>query len=222
MSENFVRAFEGKTLANLGNARSGLQTGNNDLYLKYWQEVSIDKIAFHMHNKKEYLDSHKKWTPQIKGGDYRKWYGNFDYIVNWENDGAEIKKCKGCRLNAMGNENLFFIEGLTWSHTTSSIYGARFLPTGHLFNVEAPTYFIEKTKRYYTLGFLNSCVAQLYLDVMNSTMHYLVGNIMSLPMIENNSNITQIDELVKENIDSCKNDWDSFETSWDFEGHPLV
>lgn len=222
VSENFVRAFEYPTLGNVGKARSGLQTGNNDLFLKYWQEVSFDNIAFNMSDKQQYLNSGKKWTSQIKGGDYRKWYGNFDYIVNWQNNGAAIRSCSGCRLNAMGNDSLFFIEGLTWSHTTSSVYGARYLPTGHLFNVEAPTYFIDKDKMNYTLGFLNSCVAQMYLNVMNSTMHYLVGNIMALPFIYVEEKQNSIDEKVEENIEMCRNDWDSFEISWDFEQHPLI
>lgn len=222
VSENFIRAFEYPTLGNVGKARSGLQTGNNDLFLKYWQEVSFDNIAFNMSDKQQYLNSGKKWTSQIKGGDYRKWYGNFDYIVNWQNNGAAIRSCSGCRLNAMGNDSLFFIEGLTWSHTTSSVYGARYLPTGHLFNVEAPTYFIDNDKMNYTLGFLNSCVAQMYLNVMNSTMHYLVGNIMALPFIYVEEKQNSIDEKVEENIEMCRNDWDSFETSWDFEKHPLI
>lgn len=222
VSENFVRAFDYVTLGDIGKARSGLQTGNNDLYLKFWQEVSYSKIAFNMKNKAEYLSSRKKWIPQIKGGEYRKWYGNFDYVVNWENDGTEIKNCSGCRLNAMANDSLFFIEGVTWSHTTSSIYGARFLPTGHLFNVEAPTYFCDKNNELCILGFLNSCVAQMYLNVMNSTMHYLVGNITSLPYIQAKNNKEFIDKLVFQNIDLCKSDWDSFETSWDFKKHPLV
>lgn len=222
VSENFIRAFDYVTLGYVGKARSGLQTGNNDLYLKFWQEVAYSKIAFNMKNKAEYLSSRKKWIPQIKGGEYRKWYGNFDYVVNWENDGIEIKSCSGCRLNAMANDSLFFIEGVTWSHTTSSIYGARFLPTGHLFNVEAPTYFCDKNNELCILGFLNSCVAQMYLNVMNSTMHYLVGNITSLPYIQAKNNKEFVDELVFQNIHLCKSDWDSFETSWDFKKHPLI
>ena len=222
VSENFIRAFDKGTLNDIGKARSGLQTGNNDLYLKFWQEVCWDKIAFKMHTKKEFFTSQKKWLPQIKGGEYRKWYGNFDYIVNWENDGEQIKKCSGCRLNAMANDNLFFIEGITWSHTTSGVFGARFLPFGHLFNVEAPTYFIETDKQQYVLAMLNSSVIQSYLNVMNSTMHYLVGNILSLPILFDETRKPKIDALVQENIDMSKVDWDGFETSWDFERHPLV
>lgn len=221
VSEKFIDAYGNKTIGEYGFARSGLQTGNNDLFLKYWYEVQINHIAFRMKSKKEYLQTGRKWTPQIKGGEYRKWYGNFDYIVNWENDGFEIRQCAGCRLNAMGNDELFFRSGITWSHTTSSVYGARYLPGGCLFNVEAPTLFLSANREFYFLGFLNSCVAQKYLTTLNSTMHYLVGNIAALPIcIKNDTPV--IDALVKSNITLSSTDWDSFETSWDFTRHPLV
>lgn len=220
VSENFIKAYESKKISNYGFARSGLQTGNNDLFLKFWQEVSWKKIGFGMKSKSQYLKSTYKWVSQIKGGEYRKWYGNFDYVVNWELDGREIRNCKGCRLNAMANDNLFFKEGITWSHTTSSVYGARYLPSGHLFNLEAPTLFISDNIIYYTLGFLNSCIAQKYLSAINSTMHYLVGNISGLPLVYKPDEL--IDTIVQQNIDISKSDWDAFETSWDFTKHPLV
>lgn len=220
VSENFLAAYSQKTLSEYGFAKSGLQTGQNDLFLRYWHEVSVHNIAFGMHTKEEYLASERKWAPQIKGGDYRKWYGNFDYVVNWENDGQEIRNCKGARLNAMGRNDLFFREGITWSHTTSSVYGARYLPFGHLFNVEAPTLFVSKEKQHYILGFLNSCVAQKYLTAINATMHYLVGDISSLPLIFRANEY--LSELVKENISISRKDWDSFDTSWDFARHPLL
>ena len=220
VSTSFINAYQNKTIAEYGFARSGLQTGDNNRFLKFWQEVNVLKIAFGMSSKNEYLKSGKKWTPQIKGGDFRKWYGNFDYIVNWENDGAEIRKCDGCRLNAMGNDELFFRRGITWSHTTSSIYGARYLPRGFLFNVEAPTLFVENEYMYYVLAFLNSCVAQRFLNAINSTLHYLVGNISALPLICKKSQ--NVDTLVKDSIDRSKIDWDSYETSWDFKKHPLI
>lgn len=221
VSENFISAYRHKSISDHGFARSGLQTGNNDLFLKFWQEVDVNNIAFGMHDKNEYLASQRKWTPQIKGGDFRKWYGNFDYVVNWENDGADIRKCNGCRLNAMGNTELFFRSGVTWSHTTSSIYGARYLPYGHLFNVEAPTLFLDdKKKEMYFLAFLDSCVAQLYLNAINETMHYLVGNISALPIIYQENET--IDSLAKTNVSLSRTDWDSFENSWDFQHHPLL
>ena len=221
VSENFISAYRHKSISDYGFARSGLQTGNNDLFLKFWQEVDVNNIAFGMHDKNEYLASQRKWTPQIKGGDFRKWYGNFDYVVNWKNDGADIRKCNGCRLNAMGNTELFFRSGVTWSHTTSSIYGARYLPYGHLFNVEAPTLFLDdKKKEMYFLAFLDFCVAQLYLNAINATMHYLVGNISALPIIYQENET--IDSLAKTNVSLSRTDWDSFENSWDFQHHPLL
>ena len=112
-------------------------------------------------------------------------------------------------------------KGITWSHTTSSIYGARFLPSGFLFNVEAPTLFPNDEKKLFSLlGFMNSCVAQKYLNAINATIHYLVGNIMALPIALTNNQ--RVDNLVDENIDISKRDWESFETSWDFQQSPLL
>ena len=220
VSENFIAAYSNKKIADYGFAKSGLQTGDNDLFLKQWYEGPLFNIAFGMQSKEQYLLSGKRWTPQIKGGEYRKWYGNFDYVVNWENDGQEIRSCTGARLNAMGRNDLFFREGITWSHTTSSVYGARYLPHGHLFNVEAPTLFVSKEYQHYILGFLNSCVAQKYLTAINETMHYLVGDVSALPLIFRVDG--RISELVKENISISRTDWDSYETSWDFQSHPLA
>lgn len=220
VSKSFVRAYQNKKISDYGIARSGLQTGNNELFLRYWHEVVFDNIAFNMSNKLQFLMSRKKWTPQIKGGNYRKWYGNFDYIVNWENDGEAIRQCEGCRLNIMVNEDLYFKAGITWSHTTSSIFGARYLTQGCLFNVEAPTLFVDKTDEFYFLGYLNSCISALYLNAINATMHYLVGNILALPVAVIESQ--NIDKVVNQNISLSKTDWDSYETSWDFKKHPLV
>lgn len=222
LSKTVIEPYKEKVVSDYGFARSGLQTGNNDLYLKYWDEVDYNKIAFGMENKEQFIHTKKKWTPQIKGGDYRKWYGNFDYIVNWENDGYEIRKCSSSRLNAMGNDELFFKSGVTWSHTTSSVFGARYLPKGFLFNVEAPTLFTDSTNVLYFLALLNSCVSQMYLNAINATMHYLVGNISALPVIIAKSKKDGIETLANENISLAKHDWDSFETSWDFKTHPLV
>ena len=220
VSDSFIKAYDNKQLADCGDARSGLQTGNNELYLRLWFEVSYKNIAFGLHTKPQYLSSNKKWIPQVKGGSYRQWYGNLDYTVNWENDGYAIRHEKGCRLNAMANDELFFREGVTWSHTTSGGFGARYLPKGLLFNVEAPTFFPSMIDLYYTLAFLNSKVAKHYLGAINSTIHFLVGNIIKLPIIvaQNQS----IGSMAARNIEIAKDDWDSFETSWDFKKHPLI
>ena len=220
VSEPFIHNYRNKSISSYGTARSGLQTGDNNRFLRFWQEVDYDAIAFGMHSKTEFLETKKKWTPQIKGGEYRKWYGNSYYIVNWENDGAEIRKCDGCRLNAMGNDELFFQKGITWSHTTSGVFGARYLPSGCLFNVEAPTLFVKSCYEYYLLAYLNSIVAQYYLNAINMTLHYLVGNISNLPVTYLKNE--RVDVLTKKNVDISSADWDSYETSWDFKRHPMV
>lgn len=221
-TDSFVKAFDAGSFSSYGEARSGLQTGDNDRFLKYWQEVSYSQISFANRTKQQYLHSGLKWVPQIKGGEYRKWYGNFDYVLNWLNDGEEIRHCPSARLNAMATDELFFKEGLTWSHTTSGVFGARFLPSGSLFNVEAPTYFTSPSREYYSLGLLNSTVIQHYLDALSPSLHYLVGSVMPLPVIENNESKSIVEGLVKESIVLSRSDWDSFEISWDFKRSPLV
>ena len=220
VSESFLKAYDNKQLSAVGDARSGLQTGNNELYLKLWFEVPYSSIAFGMQTKKQYVSTGKKWVPQVKGGSYRQWYGNLDYTVNWENDGEAIRKEKGCRLNAMANNELFFKEGITWSHTTSGGFGARYLPEGFLFNVEAPTYFSSLINVFYVLAFLNSKVAKYFLGAINSTIHYLVGNIVRLPIIDTDNQLVKA--IANDNVAIAKIDWDSFETSWDFKKHPLI
>ncbi|MFJ7368289.1 BREX-1 system adenine-specific DNA-methyltransferase PglX [Lysinibacillus sp. NPDC098008] len=224
INSKIINSFENdKKISDFGEAKSGLQTGNNDLFLKQWYEVENYKIAYDMRSKEQFLNSKKKWVPQIKGGSYRKWYGNFDYIVNWENDGYEIRQGRGCRLNAMANDRFYFKQGITWSHTTSGGFGARYLPTGHLFNVEAPTFFsIEEREIEYILAFLNSRVASQILSIMNSTMHYLVGDILKLPLKSDSNFLSVIKEIVNENIEISQNDWDNFEISWGFKRHPLL
>ena len=224
INSKLINSFENdKKISDFGEAKSGLQTGNNDLFLRQWYEVENYKIAYDMRSKEQFLNSKKKWVPQIKGGSYRKWYGNFDYIVNWENDGYEIRQGRGCRLNAMANDRFYFKQGITWSHTTSGGFGARYLPTGHLFNVEAPTFFpIEEREIEYILAFLNSRVASQILSIMNSTMHYLVGDILKLPLKSDSNLLSEINGIVNENIEISQNDWDNFEVSWDFKRHPLL
>ena len=222
MSNAFIKPLAGEKVSSIGDAKIGLQTGNNDLYLKYWFEVAYLGIAFNTKNKGQYLATKKKWTPQVKGGEYRKWYGNLDYVVNWLNDGEEIRKCSGCRLNAMANDSLYFREGITWSHTTNGVFGARYLPAGFLFNVEAPTLFLRKYTYYYILGMMNSCVTQGYLDALNAGMHYHVSNILTLPVVFSTEQSLGVEKIVEECINLARTDWNAFETSWDFLQHPFI
>ena len=210
-------------LSTFGPARSGMQTGNNDLFLRYWHEVIYKNIGFSYKDNESCIKENKKWIPQPKGGKYRKWYGNFEYIVNFQNQGEEIKNYEGFGL--LKNQSFYFKSGITWSHTTSGSFASRYLPNGYIFNVEAPTMYPFDNKLItYILGSLNAKITNLLWNNINQTLHYLAGDMEKLPFIlcKNQNHKNRIDSIVHENIQISKDDWDSFETSWDFEQHPLL
>ena len=212
-----------KKLSAYGDSKSGLQTGNNDLFLRFWHEINTFDIAFNCKNNIEANETKKKWFPHPKGGSYRKWYGNFEYVVNYFKNGDAIRNYDGFGL--IKNSQYYFKSGVTWSHTTSGSYASRFLPEGYIFNVEAPSFYpFDNYNIKYILGVLNTKITNKLWQYLNQTMHYLAGDMEKLPTIVlNNYNLRQqIDALVEQNIVISKDDWDSFETSWDFEQHPLL
>lgn len=222
ISDRFTEVFtKGETLANLGEARSGLQTGNNNRFLRFWHEVNHNNIGFGLESTAQAKESGLKWFPQVKGGSYRKWYGNYDYIVNYQNDGFEIRNYEGTGI--IKSPHLYFKEGITWSHTTTISLGCRILPKGFIFNVEAPSVF-NVEDRLLLLGLLNTNLINNIFAVFNESFHYLVGDMNKLPILlpESDSVRSHVQSLVRENITISKQDWDSFETSWDFKRHPLI
>ena len=193
----------------------GLQTGDNNLFLRLWHEVEFKRIQFNAINGKE-----GKWFPYNKGGEYRKWYGNLDYIVNWYNDGVEIKSCSGARPQ---NIPFYFREGYIWSNLTNGSFSLRKLPQGFIFDTCTRTIYIQEDKEMYIAAFLNSKTCQYLLNIMSPTLHYNGGEMLQLPVASDNETIiTSVKALVDGNIRTAKADWDSFETSWDFEFHPLL
>ena len=217
-SENIINAFSSDKIGDHASVKSGMQTGNNDLFLKLWYEVCFEKIGFNLSNHNECNIKGYKWVPQTKGGTYRKWYGNYDYIVNFENDCYAISRYKGTvRLRDL---NQYFKRGITWTHTTTGGFGARILPNGFTFNVESPTLFTVNKSLLFVLGSINSKVAQNCLWLLNSAFHYHAEDILNLPLRFQKE--AQVEEIVNDNINVSKEEWDSFETSWDFKKHPLV
>lgn len=195
-----------------------MQTGNNDLFLRYWYEVPFNSIGFSFHNHVEFKKAGYKWAPQTKGGLYRKWYGNYEYVVNFENDCYEISKYEGTvRIRDLGQ---YFKQGITWTHTTAGGFGARLLPEGFTFNVESPSLFSNSVPLFYIMGNINSTVAQGCLWLLNSAFHYHAEDILNLPILYKQD--SGVEQLVKECIEISKAEWDSFETSWNFIEHPLV
>jgi type II restriction/modification system DNA methylase subunit YeeA len=214
VSEKIIKIFSYDLIKNISDAKQGIATGNNDYFLREWHELSIRKISFH--NKKT------KWYPYRKGGTNRKWYGNFSLVVNFENDGFEIKNYKdenGKLKSRPQNLNYQFKEGLTWSLTNSGTFSLRYAPENFIFDVNGMTLFpYNSNDFFYILGVFNSKVGNAILKIINPTMAFQSGDIESVPFIRSSINTS----FVEQNISFSKADWDSRETSWDFETHPLI
>ncbi len=198
--------------------KQGFKTGNNDLFLKLWFEVSNKKIDFQGSNKMA------KWFPCNKGGTYRKWFGNQEYIVNWENDGFEIKNYrdeKGKLLSRPQNLDYNFREGLTWSSISSGPISLRYSDNNMMFESKGSGCFADENVDLYCLqAFLNSIVGMYYIHALAPTLDYSEGALLKLPYdIKTHKDIS---ELALDNIAMCKDDWNAFEVSWDFQHHPLL
>ena len=198
------------TLGEVCEIKKGSDTGENDKYVRYWEEVNIGKIGFDA--------SHiKKWIPYLKGGEARKWYGHLNFVVNWENNGAEIRRNPKSTIR---NEKFFYLPGITWSDVGSNGATFRFFPANCLRDNRGPAIFTENTN--YILGFLNSKICLMAQKILNPTICFQAGSAKTLPFIQNVKYLEIVNKLVDSNIEFSKKDWDSFETSWDFKRHPLI
>lgn len=218
------------TVSNYGVALSGLSTSDNERFLRLWFEVSPYDISYNYSSCEDTLDGKYKWVPHNKGGSFRRWYGNRDYIVNWENDGEEIKYAvvhnptdpnTKSWSRRIFNWNYFFKQGISWSDVATGKLACRFEPDGIIFNATGPTFFVNNvSSELYFLGYFNSCVFQSFLGLVCPGLHYNTGPIMKLPVIYDKEG--DVKQKVKDNINLSRIDWDSFETSWDFVEHPLM
>lgn len=214
-----------ETLGQVAEPRQGLATADNNRFLRLWHEVDNFNIGFGYKSREDAKESNLKWFPYNKGGAFRKWYGNNEYIVNWENDGFEIRNFideKGKLRSRPQNTNYYFKEGITWTLISSSKFGVRTMERGFIFDVNGMSLFIDKNKFNYILSFMCSNVCYEILKIINPTMAFQVGDIKKLSIIYNENKFNRINNLTKENIEISKNDWDYFETSWDFKVHPLI
>jgi hypothetical protein len=211
-----------KMIKDYGDTKTGMTTGDNERFLRLWYEVKYQCIGFNNSNAESAKNSQKRWFPYSKGGGFRRWVGFNQYIVNWYNDGKEIKdnvNDKGKKVASVRSENKYFRECITWSAVTSYKFSARFIRKGYLFDSGGSSLFVSDNLYYY-LGLLNSKISQMFLDISNNTINYQPGDIAKIPII--NKKVNDISKIVRENIIISKQDWDSFETSWDFKIHPLI
>ncbi|MCB2287641.1 BREX-1 system adenine-specific DNA-methyltransferase PglX [Clostridium algidicarnis] len=213
-----------KSLEYFAEPRQGMATSDNNRFLRSWWEIENKKIGFSIKSNDEAINSTKKWFPYNKGGEFRKWYGNNEFLLNWENDGQEVKsyaaKLYKSYTRTIKNIPYYFKEGITYTFISSSSFGVRYSSSGFIFDVAGSTIFPENKYIRYLLAFLCSKLSYEFLKMQNPTLNFQVGNIKKLPLIMEKSEF--IDTLTDENIYISKKDWDSFETSWDFKIYPLL
>ena len=211
VSSAFLRAFSAGTQLGCDfRVSEGVKTGDNERFLRHWYEIASTVFSFSK------LDFSKKWYPHHKGGDYRKWYGNLVWAVNWENNGEEIQKNKNSGLQG---KDMYFKPNVGWSKISSRDNPVRFYPGGTLFDSMAPSICGDRSLLY-LVALLNTNVAYEYLHILNPTLALQVGDMRSMPVIY--KNITNVSAISDNSIEISKADWDSYETSWDFKRNPLV
>ena len=225
-SDAMLKAFSNQILYDVARPRQGMATTNNDLFLRLWSEVSFKKMGLGCTSQEEALETKKKWFPVTKGGAFRRWYGNFDYVVNYENSGKTIcdyiDTTPGVKVKSNGrviNRDLYFHKGMTWSTIASGPFGMRYVPNGFIFETKGSMCFTSDDLLDYILGLYNSPVIQCFLQMVSPTLDYHEGPLGKTPVLIKKNE--QINQLVEENVKSSKTDWDSFENSWDFKKHPL-
>lgn len=223
ISKNMLGAYEaGKNIGEIAFPKTGMTTGDNNRFLRMWFEVNINNAKFDVESAKEAQCSEKKWFPYCKGGGFRRWYGYNEYLVNWFNDGYEIKnniKANGLKAASVRSENMYFKPLITWSAVTSGLFSCRYCFGGALFDSGGSSISVPQNA-YYLLSVLNGKIGQYVLDISNATINYQPGDIAGIPIIF--EKVEQVESNAQLNIQISKTDWDSFETSWDFKKHPLA
>lgn len=210
VSEKFVDVFTNSKLSQVASVQEGLKTADNDRFIRFWHEIGIDKSN---------LMSHSvgcKWIWHTKGGQFRRWYGNNDSVLNYEQNGYELRNFKKASLTGTDN---YFKECISWTRISTGSASFRYTPEGSIPNMAGLSLYCDDTLYYVAL--LNSSVIRKCLEIMNPTINYPPGTIANLPIKYSQDKRKEVQVMAKECIDISKRDWDTFETSWDFQHHPL-
>lgn len=226
-SQNVVNAFlNGKRLGDISKPRQGMATTNNNRFLRLWHEVSYNNIGFGLKSIEETVCD-RKWFPYNKGGDFRKWYGNNDYVVNFKNKGEEVCTYIDATsaVNSKGrviNREHYFHECISWSLISSSNIAFRYKPNGFIFDVAGMSCFASHELLLYLLGLNNTLVVRKLLSTLAPTINFQAGDIANIPVILNVSEEEKINALVTQNIELEQQEWNDYEMSWDFKNNPLI
>nr|WP_267667063.1 BREX-1 system adenine-specific DNA-methyltransferase PglX [Leuconostoc gelidum] len=226
-SDNLLQDFEiGTRMDELVDPRQGLATADNNRFLRQWFEVSYDKIKFDAKSIPESVSSNKKWFPYNKGGAYRKWYGNYDYVVNWENDGREIRNFKdstGKLRSRHQNTNYYFREAITWSLITSGGFSIRYREPGSIHDVSGMSAFSnDHNQLMRIMALLNSPVGEHCFKMLNPTISLQVGNVTVFPVLHSAIEAPTWDSLIQNSVKLTKQDWNSEEQRWGFWTLPVL
>ena len=225
LSQQALRDFSVQKISQIATTREGMTTADNESFLREWYEVSKGKIGIGIKSVEESISSGYKWYPYNKGGSNRKWYGNNDLVVNWYNDGVEIRNLKDKKTGRIRSHNYnleySFRESGTWTAICSGSIMVRYSAPGALFDSKGASVFANSLESLlYIIGLLNTKVSNVYLKVLSPAFEFKVGHVANVPIIMDQQD--DVIRIVNVCISLSKNDWDSFETSWDFQHHPLL
>ena len=221
-----LKCFDGAVLSDFADTKTGMQTCDNNRFLRLWFEVDIQKECLHNANEKTTVETDVKWIPYNKGGDFRKWYGNQDYVLNWQHDGDEAKayavSLYKCVTRTIKNIPYFYRETISWSKISSGSIAFRYYPDGFIFDVAGCCIYCKNIDILGLLGLVNSKVAKYFLNALSPTINFEAGHVNSIPIVNIGDGDENSSVLTKSCISTAKKDWDSYETSWDFKRNPLV
>ena len=226
LSNKAIEVLEtNKCFEKVATTRAGMITGNNELFVRYWFEINNEKMNKNADSRDSAKQSKLKWFPYSKGGNFRKWYGNNESVVNWYNDGFEMRNRKDEKGNIPAhafNLDYIFKTNICWNSLSTNRFSARLTSKGFIYDAGGSFASVPQKYVEYYLGFLNSGAAYYYLTAFNPTLNFQKGNVGCLPIVIDDSFLLDINCLVKNCLRISKEEWDSFETSWDFSKHPFV
>ena len=219
VSEAVYKMYDTEPIEKRFIPKFGMSTGDGEKFIRFWYEEEESNIAYSCNNEQEFISSQREWCVADKGGTYRRWYGNKNCVIWWKNNGDEIKNHK---KSAVRNSQFFFRPHISWTLVSSGVFSARYFENGFLLDTASNCLYYDtsKEKAMYALGYLNSIVASFNLDLLNPTINMSCGVLGNLPYIE--TNVEAVSDLVTDNVEESRKDWDSYETSWDFKRNPLV
>lgn len=223
ISPEVLKLFDERTVGSIADAKSGMTTTDNTRFLRLWEEINCQKIGFGYGNIADTQDMKYKWFPFCKGGDFRRWAGNESFVVNWFNNGEEIRiAAEGATGGRLVNIDCALRECLVWTKISSANISLRMKKQGIFFSDAAPGVFANRETLYYLLALLNTKYANEIIKLINPTLNFVPGAVSSVPVKKDEKNKGKIIEIAEGNVQLSEQDWDSFETSWDFKKHPLL